>query len=234
MKKRIGSCMLLFLLCAVLFVSCTADSAANEKMAEAVAQGFSECYTPIRQSNPMMLGQGKAFLAELTGDDAPEAVILYDNHHTAGAMVLSPEGNVLAQFETTSFYHDTNLAFSIYAGPKGKVLASRAIEYGSAPDERTAVTEEYLSFSADQVEQRQLFYIANEKTGDLTYFESPQSSQIISAQEFQARSAQILGDGELLETIELKKQDEPVDLMDAAGLQSYLLEQLDRYNGIEP
>lgn len=226
MKYDVKKWTLLFcgILCMALLVSCVPDSNVDEKAAKAMAEGFLKSYTPIKQESPAMSGEGKAFLADLTGDDFPEAVILYDDFHTSGAMVFDREGKELARFAASSFYNDANVTFSIYEDAAGKVLATRASCPSGTADGRLAVTEYFISFTADEAKVQEMFYIANETTGENEYFVSPQSSRKITRDEYLEAVDKILENSELLETIELKKEDKPIDLLKEKELETYIVE----------
>lgn len=232
MKCSAKKCALL--LCAAVCVmclnACTLSTEVDAAAAAAVAKGFEESYLPLKQENPLMMGEGKAFWAELTGDDCPEAVVLYDDFHTAGVMAFDHQGQELARFETSSFYNDANITFSIYNGANGRILATRAICPSGAADDRIAVTEYFICFSEGKAEVKELFYIANEKTGVNEYFVSSQSSEKITRDEYLQKVNEILQNGELLETIELKKEDAPIDLLKKGSLEKHLLECINPIN----
>ncbi|MDO5603459.1 MAG: hypothetical protein Q4G07_11900, partial [Oscillospiraceae bacterium] len=107
----------------------------------------------------MMLGEEKAFLADLTGDGLPELFFLYDDYKNAGVVVYNISGKkieFLGSFTASSFYNAEDLVFELYSGSSGNLLYTKSVQYGGPMDNRNWVTEVFAGLSDGKLHTRTL------------------------------------------------------------------------------
>lgn len=234
------------LLAAVLVIAACIGLAANPRrkgyalepgeIARRFAAVWAERWETVEGHDGMLLGEGKAFLADVTGDSLPELFFLYDNYNLSGVVVYDVSGEEpteLGAFDASSFYGDNALLFDFYEGPGDPLIHTESVFYGAAADPRNTVTDIYAVYEGDQLrvhEPAPCRIEYRDGSAEPLYKESPYDGTEISEEEHRRRVAAILGQRTLAHTIVLEPGREAVAFLEEGTLEAYILTLLENGN----
>ncbi len=226
----LAAVVLVAALCLGLMTNPRSDSLAlsSEEIAQKFTAVWLEKWNTIEGHDEMLLGEGKAYLADVTGDGLPELFFLYDNYKLSGVVVYDISGKEiqeLGSFDASSFYGQQDVRFALYRGNNGSIVHTESILYGSAADPRDAITDVYAVYQNGrlQVHEPAPYRIASrDGSGQTVYYASPYDATVIPQDEHERRVVDILGQAELAETIVLTADSPVVSFQEAGALEPYI------------
>ena len=166
-----------------------------------------------------LLGDGKAFLADLDGDNVPEIFFLYDNWRSSRGVVYAIDGESvreLGEFDAASFYNQ-DLSFELYQGEEGAILHTQSVLETGVADPREPVTDYYLSLQDGKLTVQEISWIRS-KDGDFL-----EEEDVRSQAEREKETTKILQGRSLAQTILLPKEEIIEDFTDSAVLENTMM-----------
>lgn len=201
----------------------------SEEIARQFAQVWQEKWKTVEGHDELLLGEGKAFLADVTGDGLDELFFLYDNYKLSGVVAYDISGSELRElggFDASSFYGSESLRFEFYEGNTGSIVHTEAVLYGAAADPRDAVTDVYAAYRDGRlrVQDPAPYRVeAHDGSAATVYYASPYDETVITQAEYEQRTADILGQAKLVQTILLGPDRAVVPFQEAAdALEPYI------------
>lgn len=194
-----------------------------EEIGQKLAAAWQEKWTTIEGHDTMLLGEGKLFVADVTGDSLPELFVAYDNYNRSGVVAYDISGREpreLGSFDATEFYHNP-LVLEVYRGGGGALLHTRAVQFGPAADPRSSVQDVFAAFESGnlRVHEPVPYHIEPVETGgESLYYNSPDDGTEISKEEHERRIEEIIGGRTLAETVTVFADSPVVNLLDEAEL----------------